>query len=95
VRATLIEKLKKEPSSPADWKRVRADAALIAETGALLQALAPPKGARSHWRDSAIAYLAAAEEIVAASDRRDYRRAGAGLKTLVACCMTCHDRHRR
>jgi dienelactone hydrolase len=94
VRGALLHALEQEPAGPRQWDRVRADAALVAEAGNLLQARTPPKGARDHWLEQARAFTAAAEGLVAAADRRDYPAALRGLKELGERCAACHEQHR-
>jgi dienelactone hydrolase len=94
VRGALIQALEQEPAGPRQWDRVRANAALVAEAGNLLQACTPRKGARDQWLEQAKAFTAAAETIVSAADRRDYRAAQRGLKELGERCAACHEQHR-
>jgi dienelactone hydrolase len=94
VRGALIQALEQEPAGPRQWERVRADAALIAEAGTLLQGRTPPKGSRAHWLEQARAFTAAAESLVSAADRRDYPAARRGLKELGERCAACHEQHR-
>ena len=92
--AALMQALEQKPAGPRQWDHVRAEAALIAEAGNLLQARTPRKGTRDHWLVQVKAYSAAAETIVGAADRRDYPAAQRGLKELGERCAACHDQHR-
>ncbi len=94
VRDALSQELKEKPAGPRQWDHVRADAALIAEAGNLLQARTPRKGAHDHWLEQAKAFTAAAQTIVSAADRRDYPAAQRGLKELGERCAACHEQHR-
>jgi hypothetical protein len=94
VRGALMQALEQKPAGPRQWDHIRADAALIAEVGNLLQARTPRKGTREHWLAQVKAYTAAAETIVGAADGRDYPAAQRGLKELNARCAACHDQHR-
>jgi hypothetical protein len=94
VRGTLAEALARTPGKRQDWERVRANAAVIAETGNLLRARTPAKGSREHWLQQVAAYTEAAEDIVEAADRRDYAGARRGLQELSARCAACHRLHR-
>jgi dienelactone hydrolase len=94
VRGSLLRDLEQEPGTARQWERVRANAALVAEAGRLLQARTPPRGSPAHWSAEAGAYTAAAEQLVGAADRRDYAAARRSLEALGACCASCHSRHR-
>jgi carboxymethylenebutenolidase len=94
VRGTLIRLLEKEPADVKQWAQARARAALMAEAGSLLAHQTPPRGGPSDWLAQSQAYVAAAEEIVAATDRRDYGAARRGLQKLGARCLACHEQHR-
>jgi carboxymethylenebutenolidase len=94
IRGSLIRGLEKEPSTVQQWKSIRAEAALIAEAGGLLQGRLPSKGSRSHWVERAQAYVAAARQVVTAADQRDFTAARRGLEELGASCAACHKQHR-
>jgi carboxymethylenebutenolidase len=94
VRGVLIQALEREPATPKQWDRVRANAALIAEACGLLQGRTPPKGTRRDWAEQTRAFREAAERIVAAGDRRDYAGARRGLGELASRCAACHAHHR-
>jgi carboxymethylenebutenolidase len=94
VRGSLLRDLEQEPTTARQWERVRANAALVAEAGRLLQARTPPRGPPGHWSAEAAAYTAAAEQLVGAADRRDYTAARRSLDALGTCCASCHSRHR-
>jgi carboxymethylenebutenolidase len=94
VRGALTQALEQEPAGPRAWDRVRADAALVAEAGTLLQGRTPPKGSRGHWLEQARSFTAAAETLVSAADLRDYAAARRGLKELGERCAACHEQHR-
>jgi dienelactone hydrolase len=94
VRGSLLRDLGQEPATARQWEQVRANAALVAEAGRLLQTRTPPRGSPGHWSAEAAAYTAAAEELVGAADRRDYAAARHSLDALGGCCTSCHSRHR-
>jgi dienelactone hydrolase len=94
VRGTLVQVLASRPARQADWDRVRANAAVMAEAGGLLHDRAPPRGSRVHWLEQVEAYMAAAESIRQAAERRDYAAAQHGLEQLSARCAACHRLHR-
>jgi carboxymethylenebutenolidase len=94
ARFVLIQSLEKEPSTRPQWNRIRANAALIAESGRLLHDLTPRIGGQAHWRDMADAFTAAAEKIATAADTKDYAAARRGLSALATSCSRCHNRHR-
>jgi hypothetical protein len=94
ARGNLAKDLEQTPSTPQQWDRIRANAALLAETGTLLQAQSPRKGSHGDWRERAKAFTVSAEVITEAADRRDYSRARRGLEQLAACCAACHRSHR-
>jgi carboxymethylenebutenolidase len=94
VRGSLLRDLEQSPGTARQWERVRANAALVAEAGRLLQARTPPRGSAAHWSAEAGAYTAAAEDLVSAADHRDYAAARRGLEALGARCASCHSRHR-
>jgi carboxymethylenebutenolidase len=94
VRGSLLRDLEQEPTTARQWQRVRANAALMAETGNLLQQRTPPRDPGEHWHAEAKNYTAAAERLVAAAERHDYRAARRGVEDLGASCASCHRRHR-
>jgi dienelactone hydrolase len=94
VRGSLLRDLEQEPGTAQQWERVRANAALVAEAGRLLQERTPPRGSPEHWSAEAAAYTAAAEQVVGAADRHDYAAARRGLEALGTRCASCHSRHR-
>jgi carboxymethylenebutenolidase len=94
VRGTLIGALEKEPAGAQEWKTIRANAALVAEAGGLLEHLKPPRGTHGRWLEQARAFTAAARKVVAAADRQDYPGARRGLEELAQRCMACHKQHR-
>jgi len=94
MRGQLALALSGEPKDPRQWKTIRAEAALLAETGALLQVRAPSKGSPASWRRHTTAYREAAVSLVAAADRRDYAAARKALAQLNGSCSACHLQHR-
>jgi dienelactone hydrolase len=94
VRGALSKALEQKPQSERQWRQVRADAALIAESAAWLQTQAPPKGPAGHWQEQAQAFGAAATSIVDAADRRDFPGAQQRLAQLADKCAACHNEHR-
>ena len=94
VRGTLVKLLAEEPTTPRQWQQVKANAALMAEAGRLLQGRTPAKGAAGDWLEQAKGYTASAEQVAAAAERADYAAAQLGLKGLAASCAACHQRHR-
>jgi carboxymethylenebutenolidase len=94
VRVALVGRLEKEPAGASAWKQVRAEAALVAEAGGLLQQRQPRRGSMAHWRQQADTFTAAATKVVAAADRMDYKGARLGLDEIGQCCTTCHKQHR-
>jgi dienelactone hydrolase len=94
LRGALGKALEQEPGSRKQWERIRANAALMAETGVWLSMQPPPKGPAGHWKEQARAYTAAAEAIVHAADKRDYAGAQRGLTHLAGQCAACHTEHR-
>jgi dienelactone hydrolase len=94
VRGTLSRALEQSPKTAKEWDHVRANAALIAESGAWLRARTPSKGPVTHWEEQAGAFIAAANAIVDAADRRDHAAAQQGLVKLAGQCAACHAEHR-
>jgi dienelactone hydrolase len=94
VRGTLMKSMEKEPANQAQWDRVRANAALVAEAGNLLRSRRPPKGKLPDWMEQTKAYTSAAEIIIGSAERRDYTGARRGLKDLASRCASCHEKHR-
>ena len=94
VRGTLIQALKEKPADAKEWKRVRANAALIAEAGHWLEGMRPKKGSERHWREQARNYRQTATKIVAAADGHDYDAARLALNELGKQCAVCHKKHR-
>ncbi len=94
VRGTLMKSMEREPASQAQWDRVRANAALVAEAGNLLRSRRPPKGKLPDWMEQTKAYTSAAEIIIGSAERRDYISASRGLKDLASRCASCHEKHR-
>ncbi len=94
VRGTLIRALEKQPAGLQEWESIRANAALVAEAGALLESRQPRKGGHGHWVDQARAFTAAAHRVVDAADRRDYLSARRALGELAERCTACHKQHR-
>jgi hypothetical protein len=94
LRGVLAKSLEQEPSSTKEWQRIRADAALVAESGVWLGAQSAPKGPAGSWKEQAHAYTAAAEAIVNAADQRDYPAARRSLAQLAGQCAACHLEHR-
>jgi hypothetical protein len=89
-----MKSMEREPASQAQWDRVRANAALVAEAGYLLRSRRPPKGKLPEWMEQTKAYTAAAEIIIGSAERRDYISASRGLKDLASRCASCHEKHR-
>ena len=94
LRGSLSKALEQEPANSKQWERIRANAALVAESGGWLQMRPPPKGPVGHWREQAQAFTAAAGAIVNAADQRDYPAARRGLVLLAGQCAACHTEHR-
>ncbi len=94
VRGALSRALETPPKTARQWGHVRAQAALVAEMGAWLQAQTPPKGPASHWQAQAQAYTKAAAAIVEAAERRNHAAAQQGLTRLAGQCAACHNEHR-
>jgi dienelactone hydrolase len=94
VRGGLIAALKEKPASARQWQGIRARAALLAETGRLLEERTPPHGSRADWKKRTGAFAATAATIVHAADKQDYAGARRGLEVLGKSCAACHDRHR-
>jgi dienelactone hydrolase len=94
VRGSLIKALEHEPAGAREWQRVRANAALVAEAGRLLENRRPPRGPAGDWEKQVRTFTADAESIARAADQRDYRGSVRGLKELATRCAECHRRHR-
>lgn len=94
VRGALGRALEQEPANAKQWDQVRANAALIAESGSWLETRTPAKGPPAHWKAQAKAFTAAAAAVVAAADRHDYAATRRGLQQLAAQCAACHNEHR-
>jgi carboxymethylenebutenolidase len=94
VRGTLLVMLEKEPGGLQEWKTIRANAAVVVETGVLLEHLTPPRGTHGHWLEQVRAYTAAARKVVAAADRQDSAGARRGMEELAGRCAACHKQHR-
>jgi dienelactone hydrolase len=94
IRGGLSKALDQPPKDDRAWLRVRANAALIAEAGALLQARKPPQGPLDHWRQRTRAFTEAAEVLVTAAEQKDYPGTQRGLVLLSEQCTPCHDMHR-
>jgi carboxymethylenebutenolidase len=94
VRTTLIQSLEKEPAGQQEWKTIRANAALVAEAGLLLEDLTPPRGTHGHWVEQTHEFTASARKLLAAAGRQDYPGARRGLEELAGRCATCHKQHR-
>ncbi len=94
VRGQLSLSLAQPPKADAEWKQVRARAALLAEAGNLLLSYDPPGGGLKSWRQQATAYRRAATSLAAAADRQDYAAARGALNRLATSCGDCHKKHR-
>jgi carboxymethylenebutenolidase len=94
VRGTLIRALEQKPATERQWSRVRANAALLADAGTLLQSHTPPRGTRRQWLEQVAVFRAAAQTIVAAADQNDYSGARRGLEQVAGRCAACHELHR-
>jgi dienelactone hydrolase len=94
VRGDLMKALEREPSNAQQWRRVRADAAILAEAGKLLEKLTPPRGPGRRWLEQCRSYAAVGAATVVAADRRDYSGAIRSMQTLKAQCTSCHEQHR-
>jgi carboxymethylenebutenolidase len=94
VRGTLLKALEREPHTSQQWDRVRANAALLAEAGSLLQKRSARKGDAVHWVEQARGYTADAEAVVAAADQHDYAAAARAVRRLAERCEGCHREHR-
>jgi dienelactone hydrolase len=94
VRGVLSKALEQPPASKREWQRIRANAALVAESGSWLQTRLPPKGPLAHWQKEGQAFTDAARALVDAADRRDYEAARKGLTLLASQCAACHTEHR-
>jgi hypothetical protein len=94
LRGALSKALEQEPKTDRQWLRIRSNAALVAEAGALLEMRKPVKGPIDHWKKQARAYTAAAEAMVGAADQKDYPAMQRGLVLLAEQCAACHDEHR-
>jgi hypothetical protein len=94
VRGSLAKALELEPKDDRAWQRVRANAALIAEAGGLLQTRKPQKGTLDHWHRRTRALTDAAGTVVTAADQKDYQAALRGMVLLAEQCAPCHDTHR-
>ncbi len=94
VRGVLIQALAKEPAARQEWESIRAQAALVAEAGILLEQHRPRKGAAADWLRHTRAFTAKAREIVIAADRQDYVGARRAIAELAKSCAACHKQHR-
>jgi carboxymethylenebutenolidase len=94
VRMALVRALENAPASKQAWATVRANAALLAEGGRLLEERRPHKGTLGHWREQARAFAALAREVATAADRQDYSAARRALDELGTRCTACHRQHR-
>jgi carboxymethylenebutenolidase len=94
LREALFQSLETKPASASQWAAVRARAALLAETGHLLQLRTPHKGSHHHYREQARAYTMTAEAIVQAADRQDFAGLQQHLQELSTRCAACHKQHR-
>jgi dienelactone hydrolase len=94
VRGDLIKALEQEPNSAQQWRKIRADAAVLAEAGKLLEKRTPPKGLRQHWLEQSRSFASTAAAAVAAAERRDYAGTLRSLQSLKTQCASCHEQHR-
>jgi hypothetical protein len=94
VRGGLGKALEQEPKDERAWLRIRANAALIAEAGGILQSRKPEKGALDHWQKRTRAFTDAAGAVVTAADQKDYPATLRGMVRLAEQCAPCHDVHR-
>jgi dienelactone hydrolase len=86
--------LAQAPSNQRQWDRVRAQAALIAESSRLLPSLRPQKGPRGQWEEQARAFARAAGAVVASADERNYDAVRRSLQSLRSRCQACHRLYR-
>jgi dienelactone hydrolase len=86
--------LDQAPGNQRQWDRVRAQAALVAESSRLLQALQPQRGPEVQWQEQTRAFARAARTLVAAADERNYDAVRRGLRSLRSRCQGCHRLYR-
>ncbi len=94
VRGAMMQALAKEPASDKDWRQIRSQAALIAETGRLLERRTPPKGPDNHWRQEAAKFAAVADLLVISAEQKNYAEVTRAVEQLSQRCAECHKRHR-
>jgi dienelactone hydrolase len=90
----VAQSLNEAPREEKDWKLLRARAAIMSESGALLMGLKPTKGSPSSWQRHAASYRAAATALAAAADRRNFAEARQAFDRLKTNCARCHSDHR-
>jgi dienelactone hydrolase len=94
VRGGIAQSLGEAPRDDADWKLLRARAAVMADSGVLLMGLKPSKGTTASWRRHAASYRDAAAALAAAADRRSFDEARQAFDRLNTSCGRCHAEHR-
>ena len=88
-------RLKADPADAEEWKLVRGQSLLLAETANLLL-IRPPKGARAEelWMSRATDLRAAAARLARAAAARDYGQSRPALAHVAATCNKCHETFR-
>jgi dienelactone hydrolase len=94
VCGDVAQSLNEDPREEKDWKLLRARAAIMADSGALLMGLQPLKGSPSSWQRHAASYRGAATVLAAAADRRNIAEVRQAFARLKANCSRCHSDHR-
>jgi cytochrome c556 len=80
-------------SETPDWPVVLKDAKVIAEYGAYLPKLTPPKGSKESWEKLSTAFADSGKELETAAGKEDLKAARAASKALSTSCKACHTEH--
>lgn len=94
VYPDLVRSLNEPPRGEKDWNLVRARAALLAETGVLLDERTPSRGTPASWRHHVAPYREAASALANSANRRSFFEARQALDRLKTSCEKCHLEHR-
>jgi hypothetical protein len=88
-------RLKAEPADAAEWKLVRGQSLLMAETANLLM-IRPPRGARAEelWMGRATELRDAAGKLARSAAAKDFGKARQALAGVAATCNGCHEMFR-
>ena len=80
------------PKTDVEWKSLRAQALILAESGNLLMLRAEAKD-KAGWMENAVLLRDASEKFIAAMEKRDEDAMSETGEEIYLACEQCHEKH--